>query len=68
MLIAEMGKNMYNGNIEAQPLKGGHDSCEYCPYDSVCAYRQSNPITCFSVDNKTVIEEITNEINGKEEE
>ena len=29
---------------------------------------QSNPITCFSVDNKTVIEEITNEINGKEEE
>lgn len=68
MLIAEMGKNIYNGNIEAKPLKGGHDSCEYCPYDSVCAYRQSNPITCFSVDNKTVIEEITNEINGKEEE
>ena len=67
MLIAEMGKNIYNGNIEAKPLKGGHDSCEYCPYDSVCAYRQSNPINCFSVDNKTVIEEITNEINGKEE-
>lgn len=68
MLIAEMGKNIYNGNIEAKPLKGGHDSCEYCPYDSVCAYRRSNPINCFSVDNKTVIEEITNEINGKEEE
>lgn len=68
MLIAEMGKNIYNGNIEARPLKGGHDSCEYCPYDSVCAYRRSNPINCFSVDNKTVIEEITNEINGKEEE
>lgn len=67
MLIAEMGKNIYSGNIEAKPLKGGHDSCEYCPYDSVCAYRQSNPINCFSVDNKTVIEEITNEINGKEE-
>lgn len=47
MLIAEMGKNIYSGNIEAKPLKGGHDSCEYCPYDSVCAYRQSNPITCF---------------------
>ena len=68
MLIAEMGKNIYNGNIEARPLKGGHDSCEYCPYDSVCAYRRSNPINCFSVDNKTVIEEITKEINGKEEE
>lgn len=68
MLIAEMGKNIYNGNIEAKPLKGGHDSCEYCPYDSVCAYRQSSPINCFSVDNKAVIEEITNEINGKEEE
>lgn len=67
MLIAEMGKNIYDGNIEAKPLKGGHDSCEYCPYDSVCAYRQSKPIYCFSVDNKTVIEEITNEINGKEE-
>ena len=68
MLIAEMGKNIYDGNIEAKPLKGGHDSCEYCPYDSVCAYRQSSPINCFSVDNKAVIEEITNEINGKEEE
>lgn len=68
MLIAEMGKNIYDGNIEAKPLKGGHDSCEYCPYDSVCAYRQSSPINCFSVDNKVVIEEITNEINGKEEE
>ena len=68
MLIAEMGKNIYDGNIEAKPLKGGHDSCEYCPYDSVCAYRQSNPINCFSVDNKTVIEEITKEINGKEDE
>lgn len=67
MLIAEMGKNIYDGNIEAKPLKGGHDSCEYCPYDSVCAYRQSSPINCFSVDNKAVIEEITNEINGKEE-
>lgn len=68
MLIAEMGKNIYDGNIEAKPLKGGHDSCEYCPYDSVCPYRQSSPINCFSVDNKAVIEEITNEINGKEEE
>lgn len=68
MLIAEMGKNIYDGNIEAKPLKGGHDSCEYCPYDSVCAYRQSSTINCFSVDNKAVIEEITNEINGKEEE
>ena len=68
MLIAEMGKNIYDGNIEAKPLKGGHDSCEYCPYDSVCAYRQSSPINCFSVDNNAVIEEITNEINGKEEE
>ena len=68
MLITEMGKNIYDGNIEAKPLKGGHDSCEYCPYDSVCAYRQSSPINCFSVDNKAVIEEITNEINGKEEE
>lgn len=68
MLIADMGKNIYDGNIEAKPLKGGHDSCEYCPYDSVCAYRQSSPINCFSVDNKAVIEEITNEINGKEEE
>lgn len=68
MLIAEMGKNIYDGNIEAKPLKGGHDSCEYCPYDSVCAYRQSSPINCFSVDNKAVIEEITNEINGKEKE
>lgn len=41
--IANMGNRLYDGKIEASPLKGAYDGCDYCPYDSVCAYRRSEP-------------------------
>ena len=65
--VADMGKELYKGNIQASPAKGAHDACEYCPYDSVCAYRMSNPINTFDVTNDEVYSSIDEEIkNGGE--
>ncbi len=67
MIVAEMGRELYSGNIQASPAKGAHDACEYCPYDSVCAYRMSMPKNTFDVKNDIVYEEIEKELKGGEE-
>lgn len=65
--VASMGKELYKGNIQASPAKGAHDACEYCPYDSVCAYRISEPVNTFDVTNDEVYSSIDEEImNGGE--
>ena len=63
MTVAEMGDKLFSGNVEASPLKGGKDSCEYCPYDSVCAYHMSACRNSFSVDNDEVCKILENEQN-----
>lgn len=67
MTVAQMGKDLYSGKIQASPAKGAHDACEYCPYDSVCAYRMSEPVNTFDVKNEEVYEKIENELKGGEE-
>lgn len=41
--VLDMGNRLYGGSIEASPVKGSQDACEYCPYDGVCAYRKGEP-------------------------
>lgn len=41
--VLNMGERLYGGKIEASPVKGSQDACEYCPYDGVCAYRKGAP-------------------------
>ena len=68
--VAQMGEKLFGGDIAAAPLKGGADGCQYCPYDSVCGYRQSDPVNVFSMNNDEVIkridEEQNEEMNGGE--
>ncbi len=61
MTVAEMGSQLYFGNVEASPLKGGKDSCEYCPYDSVCAYHMSNSRNFFSMKNDEALKKLAEE-------
>ncbi len=64
-LVADMGRELYSGNIEASPAKGAHDACEYCPYDSVCAYHMSAPKNTFDVTNDEVYKKIDSENGGE---
>ena len=65
LITAEMGRALYSGSVEASPVKGAHDACQYCPYDSVCAYRAGEPRNTFAVDNEKVFEELSNEFGGE---
>lgn len=66
LTVAEMGRGLYGGKIEASPVKGAHDACEYCPYDSVCAYRRSEPRKIYGVDNDEVYKQLESEFGGDE--
>ncbi len=63
LTVTQMGKELYSGKIDASPAKGAHDACEYCPYDSVCTYRMSEPKNTYEIKNPEVFEIIENEIN-----
>lgn len=62
--VASMGKSLYSGEIEAAPAKGADDACKYCPYDSVCAYRLSEPKYVYSLDNEEVFKLLDKESNS----
>ena len=40
-VIKELGSNMYEGIIDAKPIKD--ESCKYCPYKSVCGFDVKQP-------------------------
>lgn len=41
--IIKMGESLHSGKIPATPIKGLYDGCEYCLYDSVCAFEEGAP-------------------------
>lgn len=65
--VAAMGKALYDGKIEASPVKGAHDACEYCPYDSICAYCMSEPRSTFGVDKDEVFKQLDREQGGEDD-
>lgn len=68
MTVMSMGKELFAGKIDASPAKGAHDACEYCPYDSVCTYRISEPKNTFDVKNEEVYQQIDKELSKGGEE
>lgn len=64
--VSRMGEKLFGGDIAASPLKGGTDACQYCPYDSVCGYRRSDPVTVFRMNNEEVFERMEEERKGEE--
>ena len=62
--VAQMGERLYGGDVAAAPLKGGTDACEYCPYDSVCVYRRSDPVRVYGMKNDEVYQKLEEEQKG----
>lgn len=42
-LISQMAQALYDGDVDARPLKGDHDGCEYCCYNAVCLRGDDGP-------------------------
>lgn len=68
MTVAQMGNMLYGGDVKASPTKGAHDGCEYCPYDSVCAYHKSECRNTFALDNDIVCTELKKDLENRQEE
>lgn len=41
-VISEMAQSLCSGDIGAIPAKGEYDACAWCPYVSVCGYREGD--------------------------
>ncbi len=66
--VASMGEKLFGGDIAAAPLKGGTDACEYCPYDSVCGYRQSPSVKVYKMKNDEVFQKLDEEDEAEKKE
>ena len=66
--VASMGEKLFGGDIAAAPLKGGTDACEYCPYDSVCGYRQSPSVNVYKMKNDEVFQKLDEEDEAEKKE
>ncbi len=42
-LLQNMAENLYNGHIEARPVKGSsYEPCKYCDYKSICQHQKDD--------------------------
>ncbi len=41
-LISQMALSLVDGDVSAVPAKGAYDACAWCPYISVCGYRDGD--------------------------
>ncbi|MBE6824062.1 MAG: helicase [Ruminococcaceae bacterium] len=41
-MISQMALSLVDGDVSAVPAKGAYDACAWCPYDSVCGYRDGD--------------------------
>ena len=56
-LISDMATELSRGSIEAVPVQGGYDACEYCPYKSVCGHKDTDKSrNVFKLDRKEVLQ------------
>ncbi len=65
-IITKMADNLYSGDVSAVPIKGKyHNGCQYCPYSSVCNYKDKESKYRFA-DNlkaKEVLAKLKEEFN-----
>ncbi len=62
--VVKMGEKLFDGDVQAIPLKGSADACQYCPYDSVCAYRRGEPLNVLKLSNEDVYNILESEQEG----
>lgn len=65
--VAQMGEKLFGGDIEATPLTGGADACQYCPYDSVCGYRRGEGVDVIKHSADEVLRQLDEERSGGED-
>ncbi len=62
--IGEMAKSLCFGDVDAVPAKGDYDACAWCPYISVCGYKDGD--SCREI-RKYKKDEVYDILSGEEE-
>ena len=62
--VEQMGRRIFDGRIEADPLKGFLDGCEHCRLDSVCAFGRSDGRNAASPGKAETLEIIDRELEN----
>lgn len=63
-----MAKGLRSGDISPNPVCLGYDSCEYCPYFSVCCYSEQDKTPIEKWDKDAVIASLKKENTDKNDE
>lgn len=68
LLISQMAEALYDGKVDALPLKGNHDGCKYCKYRSVCLRKDDDERcrTSVRIKNDEVMDELMREEDDDE--
>lgn len=58
-LISKMATELLSGEIDASPVQGSYDACEYCPYSAVCIGRnEADTKKMFKLDREEILREL----------
>lgn len=41
--VRQMAASLHSGRVEARPLQGEHDACDWCDYAALCGHEQDGP-------------------------
>ncbi len=58
-LISDMATELTQGRVEAVPVTGGYEACDYCPYKAACGHREDDKSkTVFKLDRAEILKEL----------
>jgi ATP-dependent helicase/nuclease subunit B len=58
-LISDMAELLHSGNVEALPLSGEYNACDWCPYSAVCGHEKDDKTReMIKLDRDKVMEEL----------
>ena len=66
VLLTQMAEALYDGDVDAVPLKGKYDGCKYCRYSSVCLRDDDGPCRDGAELSKDEVYDAIGEVNGDE--
>ena len=55
----KMAENLFNGNVERNPVKVSFDACEYCDYKKICGYEKGKKANMLlELDKETILKKM----------
>lgn len=61
-MVGEMAQSLWDGDVQAEPVSGAYDACQWCPYAAVCGHEKEDPARAMArLDKKTALDQLREE-------